>query len=78
MAMAEQKNQDSNQNTGGYLGELEANIGGFDTSSTSSAQGGRIDTGTIFNISSSGSIGLVKMLAIAGFALIAYRILRKK
>lgn len=72
---ATQQNQDFNQNAGGFLGELEANIGGLDTSSTSSALGGKISNGMIINTSGTG-IGLVKMLALAGFGVIIWRLMR--
>lgn len=39
---------------------------------TSSAQGGRISNGMIFN-TAGGSFGLVKMLCVAGIVLIIYR-----
>ena len=75
MAAAEQKNTDKNSNSGGYIGELEASLG-LDTSATSTATGGKISV-TNFN-ESGGTIGFVKMLAIAGFSLLALRFLRKK
>ena len=57
---------------------VEGNISLSDAmNATSSAQGGRISNGMIFN-SSGGSLGLVKMLAIAGVALIAFRIYKGK
>ena len=49
----------------------------FTSTATSAAQGGNIKTGTIFNFSGS-NFGLVKMLTLAGIALIAYRIYRSK
>ena len=58
--------------------KLEGNL---DLSSRSNpvATGGRASTGLVVNTSSAGgSIGLVKMLAIAGVALLAYRIFRRK
>lgn len=74
MAQVDQKNQDNNQNTGGYVGEIEAGLG-FDVgTSTSSATGGK-NSNIIFNSQQSG-FGLVKTLAIAGVALIALKILR--
>ena len=45
--------------------------------STSGAYGGTIKTGMIFNTSGVGHFGLVKMLALGAFGLIAYKILRK-
>ena len=42
---------------------------------TSSAMGGRISNGMIFN-TAGGSFGLVKMLALAGVALLAFQIYR--
>lgn len=42
---------------------------------TSTATGGRISNGMIFN-TAGGSIGLVKILCFAGVALLAYRIYR--
>lgn len=49
----------------------------FGSSASSGAQGGSIKNGMIFN-SSGGHLGLVKMLAVAGFGLILLKILRKK
>ena len=49
----------------------------FGSSASAAAQGGNIKTGTIFNISG-GNIGLAKILALAGVALLAYRIYRSK
>lgn len=62
----------------GLIGKVEAN-GEFDLSSaaSSTAQGGKIENGMIFN-SSGTSFGLVKMLALAGITLLALKILRKK
>lgn len=76
MAVQEQKNQDNNQNTGGYVGEIEAGLG-FEFGGSSSATGGKITNGAIFN-SSGKSFGLVKILALAGIALIALKILKDK
>lgn len=45
----------------------------FGSSATSTAQGGRIGS-TFINNSSGGSIGLVKMLALCGIGLIAWRL----
>lgn len=56
----------------GYNFDLEDSM-----NSTSGAAGGTVRTGTIFNFSGSGSFGFVKMLALAAFGLIAYKILRK-
>lgn len=42
---------------------------------TSSAMGGRISNGMIFN-TAGGSFGFVKMLALAGVALLAFKIYR--
>lgn len=47
------------------------------SSATSGAQGGTIKNGMIFN-DSGGKIGIVKMLAIGAFGLIAYRLFFKK
>ena len=58
---------------------MAAPAGNYDLDNTSSASsgatGGRISNGMIFN-SAGGGLGLVKMLAIAGVALIALRILK--
>lgn len=66
------------EGSAGLIGKVEAS-GEFDLSSaaTSTAQGGKISNGAIFN-SSGGSFGLVKTLAFAGVALLALKILRKK
>lgn len=45
---------------------------------TSSAMGGRISNGMIFNTSGGGQIGIVKLVALGAFALIAFKIWRKK
>ena len=50
----------------------------FGSSASAAAQGGRISTGAIFNTSSTGSLGLVKMLTLAGLALIAFRLFRRR
>lgn len=50
----------------------------FTNSSSDKAQSGDIRTGTVFNISGSGSVGTVKMLAIAGIAWLFYKILTKR
>ena len=60
----------------GNLAKGEQNYD-FGSSATSAATGGKASTGLIVN-SSGGSIGLVKMLALAGVALIALRLLRRK
>ena len=44
---------------------------------TSSAIGGRISSGMIFN-TSGGRLGIVKLIALGAFALIAFKIWRKK
>lgn len=77
MATQETKNQDNNQNTGGYVGEVEAGLGLEIGGSTSSATGGKISNGAIFN-SAGSTFGLVKMLTLAGIALIALKILKGK
>lgn len=68
------------EGSAGLIGKAELDGGTYDfsASATSSAQGGKISTGTIFNTSTSGGVGFVKMLAFAGFALILYRIYRRK
>ena len=77
MSTQEQKNQDNNQNTGGYVGEIEAGLGLEFGGATSSATGGKIfNTGISSNVNS--NFGLVKMLALAGVALLSLKILRKK
>lgn len=45
---------------------------------TSAAQGGRISNGMVFNTSGAGHFGILKMLVIAGVALIAFKIYRGK
>lgn len=55
-------------------GAVPIDISG-DLSSQSSAQGGKISNGMIINTSGTG-IGLVKMLAIAGFGVIIWRLMR--
>ena len=52
--------------------------GSVDYSNSSSEQGGSIKQGPIFNISSVGNIGTVKMLAIAGVAWLFIRLFKKK
>lgn len=80
-----QNNTDTNQNSGGYVGEVEASLGGLDLSSmgasTSSAtSSGTVDFGGFGDIniasgrSSAGSFGTVKLvafavLAVAGFVI---------
>lgn len=49
----------------------------FGSSASAASQGGSIKTGAIFN-TSGGGVGIVKILTIAGVALLAYRILRSK
>lgn len=70
--------QPNAEGSAGLIGKAELS-GEFDfgSSATSAALGGNIKNGMIFN-SSGGQIGLVKMLAIAGFGLILLKILRKK
>ena len=68
------------EGSAGLIGKVEAGLEGtmdFSSSATSTAQGGKISNGAIFN-SSGGSFGLVKTLAFAGVALLALKILRKK
>ena len=60
----------------GNLAKGEQNYD-FGSSATSATTGGRISNGMIFNSSGTG-FGLVKMLAFAGVALIALRLLRSK
>lgn len=76
MASQGQSNQDNNQNTGGYVGEIEAGLGADIGNATSSATGGK-NSNIIFNSSSGSSFGLVKMLALAGVTLLAIKMLRK-
>lgn len=66
------------EGSAGLIGKVEAS-GEFDLSSASSstAQGGKISNGPIFN-SLGFNFGLVKMLALAGVALLAIKIYRKK
>lgn len=54
--------------------------GEFSNSSSKmeSAKSGDIKTGAVFNISGSGSVGTVKMLAMAGIGWLLYRIFLKK
>lgn len=49
----------------------------FGSSASAAAQGGTIKNAAIFN-TSGGGVGIVKLLAIAGVALLAYRIYRSK
>lgn len=68
------------EGSAGLVGKVEAGLEGtmdFSSSATSSAQGGKISNGSSFNFAGQ-SFGLVKMLALAGVALLALRILRKK
>ena len=62
------------------IDKLEAS-GQFDVSkrdnSAATATGGRASTGIVFN-TSGGSMGLVKTLALAGAALLVFRIWRSK
>lgn len=51
---------------------------GLDYTSTDQAKSGDIKTGPIFNISGVGSIGTVKLLAMAGIGWLLYRIFSKK
>ena len=50
----------------------------YSQSKTESAKSGDIKTGAVFNISGSGSVGTVKMLAMAGIGWLLYRIFLKK
>ena len=50
----------------------------LDQTTSSSAMGGRVDNGPIFNSSSSGGLGLVKTLAYAGIAFVFLRMYKKK
>lgn len=52
--------------------------GSLDYAQSSNEQGGSIKQGPIFNISSVGNIGTVKMLAIAGVAWLFIRLFKKK
>ena len=67
------------EGSAGLIGKVEAGLEGsmdFSSSASSTAQGGKIETGAIFN-SAGSNFGLVKMLALAGGALLALKILRK-
>ena len=82
------QNNDTNTNQGGYVGEIEASLGGFDLSnmgaSTSSATssssvnfGGFGEINLASGKSTAGNTGIVKsvafaILAIAGYAVFAY------
>ena len=70
---------DKNSGTAGVV-PVEADLTGefdFASTATSAAQGGQIRNAAIFN-TSGGGFGLVKMLAMAGFALLAWRLIRSK
>ena len=60
--------------------KLQASIeGDMSSRANTTATGGRASTGMVFNSSSAGgTFGLVKMLTLAGIALIAFRLWRKK
>ena len=83
-ADASQTNTDHNQNTGGYVGELEASMGGLDfsglgastSSATSSANVNSVfgDVNLASGKSSAGTMGSVKGFALAILALAAYAI----
>ena len=68
------------EGSAGLIGKVDAGLEGtmdFSSSATSTAQGGKISNGAIFN-SSGSNFGLVKMLALAGVTLLALKILRNK
>ena len=66
------------EGSAGLIGKAElAGEMDFSSSATSSAQGGKISNGPIFN-SLGFNFGLVKMLALAGVALLVIKIYRKK
>ena len=67
-----------NEGAAGLIGKAElSGTMDFGSSASAAAQGGNIKTGAILN-TSGGNFGIVKMLAIAGVALIALRILKDK
>lgn len=73
-----QNNTDGNQNAGGAVGEIEAAIGGFDTSSASSATSSATaslaggDRNVASGKSSAGALGSVKTAALVLAALAFY------
>lgn len=79
----DQNNTDQNMNQGGYVGEVEASIGGFDSSSSSSSNSSataslaRGDNNVSSGSSSAGKIGLVKGLIFGSFLLVGFFIFEK-
>ena len=79
-AQSSQNNQDMNQNAGGYIGEVEATIGGFDTSSSSSATSSATaslasgDKNVASGKSSAGTLGSLKSAGLILAALAFYAI----
>lgn len=78
-----QTNTDTNTNSGGYVGEVEASLGGLDLSSmgastSSASSSGTVDFGGFGDIniasgrSSAGSFGTVKMTAFIVLALVGF------
>ena len=61
----------------GLIGKAEGSLAyDFGSQATSSAQGGRIGSSFVSN-SAGGGIGIVKMLAMAGVAVILLKLLKK-
>lgn len=58
---------------GGSIEKLEIS-GDFSSRANPTATGGTARTGTVYNTANGLNFGLVKMLALAGFALIAWRL----
>ena len=68
----------TNGNAKGTAGAMPIDVDLSDSmNATSSAGGGRISNGMIFN-TAGGSFGLVKMLALSGVALIALKIFMRR
>lgn len=63
----------SQEGSAGLIGKIEAS-GQYDWSSAATSRSGDIRNGWIWNTSDSSHFGLVKMLALAGVALLALRI----
>lgn len=64
------------EGSAGLIGKAElSGTYDFGSSATSSAQGGRIGGAWVAN-SSGGNIGIVKMLAITGIAVLLYKMFR--
>lgn len=65
------------EGSAGLIGKAQAELnldGEFDWSSSATSRSGDIRNGWIWNTSDSSHFGLVKMLALAGVALLALRI----